>query len=153
MRPRPAALLLALLALALLAGLAAACGGEKPTSAPAETTTETATAETAETRGTTTADETTTAEERKEPVVVSVRVRGGVPQGGIVRATVRRGERVVLRVRADVADEVHVHGYDLVREVAPGREARIAFRAAIPGRFEVELERRHVQIAELTVRP
>ena len=33
--------------------------------------------------------------------------------GGIKRATVSKDERVVLTVRSDVSDEVHVHGYNL----------------------------------------
>ena len=72
---------------------------------------------------------------------------------GIERASVDEGEQVVLVVRSDVADEVHVHGYDISRDVAAGGTARIRFRATIPGRFEVELEERGVQIAELTVNP
>jgi hypothetical protein len=87
------------------------------------------------------------------PAVVRVTVEDGLPVGGIVRETVDKGDRVVLVVTSDVADEVHVHGYDLSRDVAAGGRARIAFRATIPGRFEVELEERHVPIAELTVRP
>ena len=82
-----------------------------------------------------------------------VRVVGGVPKGGIVRKTVDKGDRVVLVVTSDVADEVHVHGYDLMRDVAAGGTARIRFRATLPGRFEVELEDRGVQIADLTVQP
>ena len=60
---------------------------------------------------------------------------------------------MLLVVRLDVADEVHLHGHDLSRPVAAGGSARIAFRATLPGRFEVELEERGAQIAELTVRP
>jgi hypothetical protein len=73
--------------------------------------------------------------------------------GGIKRATVAKDKQVVLTVRADVADEVHVHGYDLMKDVAPGAPAVIAFKATIPGRFEAELEERSLQIAELTVNP
>ena len=87
------------------------------------------------------------------PTTVRVVVRGGVPAGGIVRASTGKGDGVVVLVRSDVADEVHVHGYDLMRDVAPGAPARIAFQATIPGRFEIELEDRGVQIAELTVNP
>jgi hypothetical protein len=87
------------------------------------------------------------------PTVVRVTVRGGLPEGGIVRESVDKGDRVVLVVTSDVADEVHLHGYDLSRDVAAGGRARIAFRATIPGRFEVELEERGVPIADLTVRP
>jgi len=84
---------------------------------------------------------------------VTVVVRDGRVQGGIRRASVRRNRDVVLVVRSDVADEVHLHGYDLSRDIAPGRPVRILFRAAITGRFEIELERRGLPIGELEVRP
>ena len=84
---------------------------------------------------------------------VTIVVRGGSPQGGIRRVTVAKNRRVILTVRADVSDEVHLHGYDVMRDVAPGSPARIDFLATIPGRFEVELEERGLQIADLTVNP
>ena len=84
---------------------------------------------------------------------MTVVIENGVPKGGIVRKTVDVGDRVILVVRSDVADHVHVHGYDIMRDVTPGRRTRLAFRAAIPGRFEVELEERGVPIAEITVEP
>src|SRR5262245_46838016 len=87
------------------------------------------------------------------PTTVRVSVVGGVPEGGVVRESTDKGDRVVVLVTSDVSDEVHVHGYDLMSDVAPGAPARIAFRATIPGRFEIELEDRGVQIAELTVNP
>jgi hypothetical protein len=48
---------------------------------------------------------------------------------------------------------VHLHGYDLSADVAPGAPATIRFEANAPGRFEIELENTGVQIAELEVRP
>jgi hypothetical protein len=66
---------------------------------------------------------------------------------------VERGRRVRLVVGADVSDHVHLHGYDIMRDVALGRPAVIRFRATMPGRFEVELEDRGLQIAEIEVRP
>lgn len=130
-----------------VAGLAlASCGGDDEQSATATlVTTQTITQPATETQTETT--------EPDQPTVVRVRVRGGVPVGGIVRATVGKGDQVVLIVTSNVADEVHIHGYDLSRDVAPGQPARIVFRATIPGRFEVELEERQVPIAELTVEP
>jgi hypothetical protein len=76
-----------------------------------------------------------------------------VPKNGIVRATVKQGDKVVLVVKSDVADEIHLHGYDLKTNVAAGGTARLLFTATIPGRFEVELESRSTQIADLTVEP
>jgi hypothetical protein len=84
---------------------------------------------------------------------VNIVVRGGRPAGGIRRVTVAKNRRVILTVRADVADHVHLHGYDVMRDIAPGRPGRIDFRATIPGRFEVELEDAGLQIADVTVNP
>jgi len=100
---------------------------------------------------TTTQTETTPPVEK--PTVARIVVVDSAPKGGIVRKSVDKGDRVVIVVKSDVADEVHLHGYDISRDVAAGGTVRIAFRATIPGRFEVELEQRVVQIADLTVGP
>jgi hypothetical protein len=95
---------------------------------------------------------TTTAPE-PQLTTVRVTVRGGVPVGGISRVSVDRGERVRIVVRADVADHVHLHGYDIMRDVAPGAPAQLVFTANLTGAFEVELEDRGLQIAEVAVGP
>ena len=87
------------------------------------------------------------------PAQVRITVREGRPVGGIRRVTVDRGRRVVLIVTSDVSDHVHLHGYNVFRDVAPGRPARLAFRATIVGTVEVELEDRHVPIARITTQP
>ena len=68
-------------------------------------------------------------------LLVPIRIRAGRPVGGVLRRSVKRGRRLRLVVRSDVADEVHVHGYDLSRDVRPGVPAEILFRASIAGRF------------------
>jgi len=87
------------------------------------------------------------------PAVVRIVVVGGQPEGGIRRASVRRGREVIVRVTSDVADHIHLHGYDLIADVAPGAPAELTFVADVPGRFEIELEDRGVPIADLQVRP
>ncbi len=72
---------------------------------------------------------------------VTIEVAGGDPVGGVQRIAVDRGSVVALMVTADTAEEVHVHGYDILRAVSPGQSAHFAFTAEIPGVFEVELER------------
>jgi hypothetical protein len=146
-RPRRA-LALALCVAALAAGLAlASCGGDDEAGDTTQTTT---TVPATETTTTTTAPPPPPP---PKPTEVRVRVVGGAPQGGIVRKSVDQGDRVVVIVTSDVSDHVHVHGYDLFGDVAPGIRVRIAFRARIPGRFTIELEDRHAPIAELTVEP
>lgn len=105
------------------------------------------------TRTGTTTRTTTTAPKPAGPRTIRIVVRGGRVVGGLRRARLERGEQAVLVVRADVSDHVHLHGYDIMRDVSPGRPARLRFRATIPGRFEVELEDRHLQLAQLEVRP
>ncbi len=87
------------------------------------------------------------------PVMVDVTVRGGKPVGGIQRATATQGQTVAIVVHSDVADEVHVHGYDLHKDVEAGGTVRIQFKADVAGVFEAELESRSLQIVALTVKP
>ena len=130
------------------------CGGEDTgavgtTSDPTVTSTETEPPATTET----TAPPTTTEPTPPPPTTVRIRVVDGAPKGGIVREKIDQGDRVVIVVTSDVADEMHLHGYDVSRPVAAGGTVRLRFRATIPGRFELELEERGVPIAELTVQP
>jgi len=126
------------------AGLAlASCGGDDGESADTTTT------EPTSTTGTPTTTETTPPP--AGPTEIEIVVVNGAPKGGIVRETVEKGDRVVLVVRSDVADEIHLHGYDASRDVAAGGTVRLPFKATIPGRFEVELEDRGVPIADITV--
>ena len=129
-------------ALLLATTAMAGCGSSDSSSATSSETTTTAE---------TTTNETTT--EAEKPTVVSVVVVNGAPKDGIVRETVTKGDCVVLVVTSDVADEIHLHGYDVSRDVAAGGTVRLPFEARIPGRFEAELEEHGVQIADITVEP
>jgi len=120
------------------------CGSNDSESASTDTTT---------TDTTTTTTDTTTTTAAEKPTEVKVVVVNGSPQGGIVRQTVNKDDQVVLVVTSDVADEIHLHGYDKAKDVAAGGTIRLPFKATIPGRFEAELESRGVQIAEITVEP
>ena len=134
-------------ALALLAGalLLAGCGGGSKSSS------QTTTAATTAPVRTVTAQPVTRPAEPKA-TVITIRIKDGKPVGGITRVTVNKPQRVELVVHSDVADEVHVHGYDLHQDVEAGGTARIGFPATIQGVFEAELENRKLQILELTVK-
>ena len=70
---------------------------------------------------------------------VSAAYAGGEVTGTSGREEVAVGEQVVLRISSDVAEEVHVHGYDLEAAVPAGGTVDIPLTAGIPGVFEVEL--------------
>lgn len=128
--------------LALGAGVAlAACGSDD------DGTTDTSAAPATEERTTT---ETTAP---GDPTVETIVIRKGEPVGGVAELTYTAGEKVRFEVRSDMADEVHVHGYDLSKDVAAGGTVKFSFPAELEGIFEVELEERAEQIAELRVEP
>jgi hypothetical protein len=80
-------------------------------------------------------------------------VRNAEPVGGVAELEYSAGDEVAFRVRSDVADEVHVHGYDLSKRVPAEGTVAFSFTADLEGIFEIELEERAVQIAELRVNP
>jgi heme/copper-type cytochrome/quinol oxidase subunit 2 len=120
------------------------------TTTAAQTTTEATTPTTTE--ATTTAAATTTAPAEPKVVRISVSVPGDKAPT-VRKFTVEQGREVELVVTSELADEVHLHGYDLHADVAPGKPATILFKANAPGLFEAELESRSLPIVELEVRP
>jgi plastocyanin len=67
--------------------------------------------------------------------------------------SVDQGDTVTLRVSADEPTELHVHGYDVERELEPGKEAEIDFEADLTGRFEIENHETEKELGVLQVRP
>jgi hypothetical protein len=88
-----------------------------------------------------------------KPLIATIVYRNGRVIGGLRNISTSKGKRVTVVVNADVSDEVHVHGYDLKGDVAPGAPARITLRANLVGRFVIELESRGFEIANLEVTP
>jgi cytoskeletal protein RodZ len=87
------------------------------------------------------------------PAAQTINVVNGQPQGGVKTVTFKKGDQAVLKVNSDTADEIHVHGYDLMKDVEKGGSVTFTFKATIDGRFEVELEDAGTQIANLEVTP
>ena len=75
----------------------------------------------------------------------------GAVRGGVARYAVPKGSTVELVVASDVADEVHLHGYDRLSYVTAGATTTLRFVADLPGVFDVELEQRSVPLAQLQV--
>ena len=83
--------------------------------------------------------------------LIEVTVTGGQVGGDTGRVPVPAGEHVTLVVTSDTADELHVHGYDVSADLAPGVPATVEFDATIPGVFEVELHDAGTQLLSLQV--
>ncbi len=86
------------------------------------------------------------------PLVITIDADGKVARG-VQKLEVSKGGDIRFTVDSAVADEVHLHGYDVPKEVEAGGSVSFDVPATIEGVFEAELEQRHEQILELTVNP
>ncbi|HEU5063832.1 MAG TPA: hypothetical protein VFT79_11890 [Solirubrobacterales bacterium] len=85
--------------------------------------------------------------------VPTVVVRNGEPVGGLQEFEYSAGDEIRFRISSDKAEEIHIHGYDISRDVPAGGTVEFDFPAELEGIYEVELEELGVQIVELRVNP
>lgn len=76
----------------------------------------------------------------------------GMPKGGVKTLVYNKGEQVTFTVFSDVADEIHVHGFNLKKDVPKNGSVTFSFPATDQGGHVIELESRGEQIANLEVR-
>jgi hypothetical protein len=88
-----------------------------------------------------------------EADVPTIVIRDGEPVGGIEELEYSAGEQIRFRVSSDAAEEIHVHGYDLMKDVPAGGTVEFDFPAELEGIYEAELEGLGVQVAELRINP
>jgi hypothetical protein len=96
---------------------------------------------------------TTTATSAQTPVKTIEVDAQGKPVGGVQTLTVSKGDSIRFDVHSAVADEIHLHGYDIGKDVEAGGTVSFDVPATLEGEFEAELEERHEQILDLTVNP
>ena len=84
-------------------------------------------------------------------VTLALTVAGGKVTGDTGRVKVPLNSRVRITVTSDVADEIHVHLYDLSQEVSANAPGSIEFVADKPGVVEVELERAKLPLTRLAI--
>lgn len=77
---------------------------------------------------------------------------GGKVSGDTGVVNVKHNSTLALVVTCDVADQVHVHGYDKQADVGKGGPVTLLFKATLQGRWEVELEKLGRRLVQLQVR-
>lgn len=114
-------------------GTTAGAGDDGSTSSTAEVTTTT----------------TTTLPDGADQLIELAVSGDSVENGG--RHEVAVGDTVAITVTSDVADEVHVHGYDVYADIGPDAPTTFLVEATIPGVWEVELHDSGLLLLELAV--
>ncbi|QNE21018.1 hypothetical protein F1D05_27800 [Kribbella qitaiheensis] len=84
-------------------------------------------------------------------VTVNVTVANGKvsPNGASIK--VKAGQSVLVTAVSDVAEELHIHGYDKELELTPGKLQSVKFTANMKGTFEVETHKSGKLVAKLVV--
>jgi hypothetical protein len=88
-------------------------------------------------------------ETQEEPVALAINGNNMYP----AEVSVTEGNHVNLQITSDHPIELHLHGYDLEKEVEPGEPAELAFDATITGRFAIEDHNTETELGVLLVQP
>ncbi|GIG92269.1 cupredoxin domain-containing protein [Plantactinospora endophytica] len=83
---------------------------------------------------------------------VTVSITGGTVSPAPGRIEVSRGQTVRITTTSDVADMVHVHGYDKSVTLQAGVAGTVEFVADRDGLYEVETHGQDLQLFQLVVR-
>ncbi len=123
----------------------AACADDEPSTAP----TNDASAATQSPSESATPSATPT--EAAQVQIVDITIAGDEVETASDRVAVPLGRTVRLVVTSDVADELHVHGFDIEAPLEPGVPTTLEFVADEPGVFEVETHESHLLLVQLAV--
>ena len=91
--------------------------------------------------------------ETPKPEVPTISIKAGKPVGGVEEIELDKGDTLQFRVKSDEEHEIHLHGYDIEKEVAAGGQVGFKLAADIDGLFEAEIEDLKEPIAEIRVNP
>jgi hypothetical protein len=87
------------------------------------------------------------------PEVPTITIKDGKPVGGEQEIEVDKGDTIRFKVKSDADHEIHLHGYDIAKDVEAGGQVTYELTADIDGIFEIEIEDLKEPIAELRVNP
>jgi heme/copper-type cytochrome/quinol oxidase subunit 2 len=127
--------------------MVAGCGGSSSGDGSSAGSSEGSSASSSDAAGSSSSPATTAA----KATVINVSVKDGKVIPKAHRVKVKADSSVRIMVTSDVDDEVHVHGYDIEREVSAGQPVSIEFTADQTGVFEVETHETGLLLLQLQV--
>jgi hypothetical protein len=89
--------------------------------------------------------------------VFELAIHSDAPTAEPAELTARQNDQVVVRLISDKPLQVHLHGYDIEKDVVPNVVTPLRFTATATGRFPIEIHSkgpaRQRPVAYLEVRP
>lgn len=83
--------------------------------------------------------------------VLTYTIADGTAEPQLEQQSVEQGSTVRIEITGDVADEYHLHGYDVTAEAAAGETAVLEFTADMTGRYELETHESGLKLLDLLV--
>jgi hypothetical protein len=68
-------------------------------------------------------------------------------------ASAKQGDNITMSVTTDKAEEIHLHGFDLMFQGEPGKKVTKTFKADRTCDCEIEIESTSTHLGSLTVSP
>lgn len=87
------------------------------------------------------------------PAIPVVTIKNGKAVGGVKSITVKQGDRVRFKVVSDKAYEIHLHGFDIAKDVKAGGSVSYDVKTQAPGLYEFEIEDTGTKIGQVKVEP
>jgi plastocyanin len=96
---------------------------------------------------------TATTKAPPKPAVPVVTVKNGKAVGGVQTIAVKDGDQVRFVVKSDAAHEIHLHGFDIAKDVKAGGQVAYNVKSTAPGIYEFEIEDTGTKIGQVKVEP
>jgi hypothetical protein len=87
------------------------------------------------------------------PQAIRLQLKNHALVGGRKVIKVKKGDRVVMVVSSDKPEKIHLHGFEIERDVTPSKPGRFAFTAKNEGAYAIESHTTEKKLATLQVQP
>jgi plastocyanin len=87
------------------------------------------------------------------PTIQVVTIKNGKAVGGVQTVSVKKGDRARFKVVSDADHEIHLHGFDIAKDVKAGGSVTYDVKTDAPGIYEFEIEETGTKIGQVKVEP
>ena len=88
-----------------------------------------------------------------KPSIQVITIKNGKAVGGVQTVTVKKGDRARFKVVSDADHEIHLHGFDIAKDVKAGGSVTYNVKTDAPGIYEFEIEDTKTKIGQVKVEP
>ena len=88
-----------------------------------------------------------------KPPIQVITVKNGKAVGGVQTVSVKKGDRARFKVVSDADHEIHLHGFDIAKDVKAGGSVTYNVKTDAPGIYEFEIEETGTKIGQVKVEP